>query len=81
MPIHELRDRPQAPFHQFHGARVPLPTVTNSRIVVTISTRPKQIGERLGLLATARVGDGGWVDLPVPITMKARDAFVAVPRK
>ena len=36
-------------------------------------------GERLGLLATAAVGDGGWVDLPVPVIVKAGDAFIAVP--
>jgi hypothetical protein len=36
-------------------------------------------GERLGLLATATVSDGGWVDLAEPITVKAGEAFVAVP--
>jgi hypothetical protein len=36
-------------------------------------------GERLGLLATAGVGDGGWVNLPEPILVRAGDAFVAVP--
>jgi hypothetical protein len=36
-------------------------------------------GERLGLLATAGVGDGGWVDLPEPITVRAGEAFIAVP--
>jgi len=35
-------------------------------------------GERLGLLANATVGDGGWVDLSVPIIVRAGDAFVAV---
>ena len=35
-------------------------------------------GERLGLLATATVGEGGWVDLPEPITVRAGDAFIAV---
>jgi hypothetical protein len=35
--------------------------------------------ERLGLLATATVGDGGWVDLPEPIIVRAGEAFVAVP--
>ena len=34
--------------------------------------------ERLGLLATAIVGDGGWVDLRAPILVKAGDAFIAV---
>ena len=36
-------------------------------------------GERLGLLATATVGEGGWVDLPEPIIVRAGDVFVAVP--
>ena len=36
-------------------------------------------GERLGLLMTAAVGDGGWVDLSVPLIVKTGDAFIAVP--
>ena len=36
-------------------------------------------GERLGLLATATVGEGGWVELAEPIIVQAGDAFVAVP--
>jgi hypothetical protein len=36
-------------------------------------------GERLGLLATATVGEGGWVDLAQPIIVRAGEAFVAVP--
>jgi hypothetical protein len=36
-------------------------------------------GERLGLLATATVGEGGWVDLGEPILVRAGDAFLAVP--
>jgi hypothetical protein len=36
-------------------------------------------GERLGLLATATVGEGGWVDLREPIIVRAGEAFVAVP--
>jgi len=36
-------------------------------------------GERRGLLATAGVGEGGWVDLPEPIIVRAGDAFIAVP--
>ena len=36
-------------------------------------------GERLGLLATAVGGDGGWVDLSEPIIAPAGEAFVAVP--
>jgi len=34
-------------------------------------------GERLGLIATASVGDGGWVNLGEPIIVRAGDAFVA----
>ncbi len=36
-------------------------------------------GERLGLLATATVGEGGWVDLNEPIIVRAGEAFIAVP--
>jgi hypothetical protein len=36
-------------------------------------------GERLGLLACATVGEGGWVDLSEPIVVRAGEAFVAVP--
>ena len=36
-------------------------------------------GERLGLQATATVGEGGWVDLAEPIIVRAGEAFVAVP--
>jgi hypothetical protein len=35
--------------------------------------------ERHGLLATAIVGEGGWVDLTEPIFVRAGEAFVAVP--
>jgi len=35
--------------------------------------------ERLGLLATVIVGEGGWVDLCEPIIVKAGEAFIAVP--
>jgi len=35
--------------------------------------------ERLGLLATSIVGDGGWVDLTEPIIVRAGGAFIAVP--
>jgi hypothetical protein len=39
------------------------------------------IGERLGLMATATVGEGGWVDLTEPIIVRAGEAFVAVPEQ
>ena len=38
-------------------------------------------GERLGLMATATVGEGGWVDLSEPIIVRAGDAFIAEPVK
>ena len=38
-------------------------------------------GERLGLLATATVSDGGWVDLGEPILVRAGEAFIAVPEQ
>ena len=36
-------------------------------------------GERLALLATANVGEGGWVALAEPIIVRAGEAFIAVP--
>lgn len=36
-------------------------------------------GKRLGLLATATVGEGGWVDLSEPIIVRAGEGFIAVP--
>jgi len=38
-------------------------------------------GERLGLLATAVVAGGGWVDLAQPLSVRAGEAFVAVPER
>ena len=35
--------------------------------------------ERRDLLASAIVGEGGWVDLSVPIIVRAGEAFIAVP--
>jgi hypothetical protein len=36
-------------------------------------------GDRLGLVATGIVGEGGWVDLADPIMVRAGDAFIVVP--
>lgn len=36
-------------------------------------------GVRLDLLTTGVAGDGGWVDLPELVSVRAGDAFVAVP--
>ena len=38
-----------------------------------------RLGISMGLLATATVGEGGWVDLTEPIIVRAGDAFIAVP--
>jgi hypothetical protein len=38
-------------------------------------------GELLGLLATATVGESGWVDLTEPIIVLAGETFVAVPEQ
>lgn len=38
-------------------------------------------GERLGLLTTASVGEGGWVDLPAPIIVRSGEGFVAAPEE
>ena len=37
--------------------------------------------KRLGLLATAAVGEGGWVDRLEPIIVRAGEAFIAVPEQ
>ena len=36
-------------------------------------------GERLGLLASATVDEGGWVNLQEPIIVRAGEGFIAVP--
>ena len=38
-------------------------------------------GERLGLLATAIMGEAGWVDLGEPILVRAGEAFLAMPEQ
>jgi hypothetical protein len=38
-------------------------------------------GARLDLLATATVGEGGWIRLTEPLVVRAGDAFVAVPER
>jgi len=38
-------------------------------------------GERLGLIASATAGDGGWVDLAEPIVVRAGEGFAAVPQE
>ncbi len=38
-------------------------------------------GVRLGLIASATAGEGGWVDLTEPIMVRAGEGFVAVPEE
>ena len=58
--------------------RFHLEGVGNGRRVSVFKIDPGT-GERLGLLATAAVGEGGWVDLPQPLAVRSGEAFVAVP--
>lgn len=58
--------------------RFHLESVEAGRRVSVFRIDPKT-HEQLGLLATTTVGEGGWVDLQEPITMRAGEAFVAVP--
>ncbi len=58
--------------------RFHLEGVEAGRRVVVYRLNP-MTGERLDLIALATAGDGGWVDLPVPIIVRAGDGFVAVP--
>jgi hypothetical protein len=59
--------------------RFHLEGVEAGRRVSVFKTDPNT-GERLGLLVTAMVGEGGWVDLAEPIMVRAEDAFIAVLR-
>ena len=58
--------------------RVHLDGIDAGRTVSVFKIDPGT-GERLGLLATATVGEGGWVDLHKPIIVKAGEVFIAVP--
>ena len=46
---------------------------------VTVFQIDADSGERRNILATTSVGEGGWVDLPEPIVVRAGEAFIAVP--
>lgn len=58
---------------RFHLEGVP------SGVPVRVYKQDPATGERLGLRATAVTGEGGWVDLPVPLVVRAGGAFAAVP--
>ena len=58
---------------RFHLEGVP----AGQRILV-FSVNP-DTGEKHDLLAMATVGEGGWVELPVPLIVRTGEAFIAVP--
>lgn len=47
--------------------------------LVSVFKIDSSTGERLGLLTTATVGEGGWVELQESIIIRGGEAFVAVP--
>lgn len=57
--------------------RFHLEGVEAGRLASVVKIDPST-GERLGLLAMATVGEGGWVDLDQPLIVLAGDAFIAV---
>lgn len=68
--FHFAEDRSIARFH--------LEGVEPGSAISVIKIDPES-GERLGLLATATVGDDGWVELQQPIIVRAGEGFIAVP--
>jgi putative acetyltransferase len=59
-------------------ARFHLEGIDVGRRVLVFKIDPRT-AERVGLLATAAVGEGGWVDLAEPIVVHAGEAFMAAP--
>ena len=74
------------PHYTFHFAddriipRFQLEGVEAGRRVSVFKIDPRS-GEGMGLLTTATVGEGGWVDLIDPIIVRAGEAFIAVPEQ
>lgn len=58
--------------------RFHLEGIEEGRRVSIIKIDP-ETGQRQGLLATATVGEGGWVDLAEAIIVRAGEGFIAVP--
>src|SRR6516162_4495346 len=58
--------------------RFHLEGIEKGRRVSVIKIDPAT-GQQQGSLATATVGEGGWVDLREPIMVRAGEAFIAVP--
>ena len=78
MPLYE---DPHFTFHFTDGRLIPcfrLEGVEAGRQVSAFTIDPGS-GGRLGLPATAAVGEGGWVDLGEPIIVRAGEAFIVVP--
>ena len=48
---------------------------------VTVYKYDASTQTRLGLIATATVGENGWVDLPDSIHVRAGEGFVALPEE
>jgi hypothetical protein len=59
--------------------RFHLEGIDSGRRVAVIKINPDN-RELLDELATAIVGEGGWVDLKEPIVMRTGEAFIAVPQ-
>lgn len=59
-------------------SRFHLEGVTSGTPVSVIKIDPES-NKHLGLLTTAAIGDGGWVDLEQPIVVRAGEAFIAMP--
>jgi len=59
-------------------ARFHLESVSAGQRVSVFKVDPGT-GERLDLLATGTVGEGGWVELDDPISVRAGEVFLAVP--
>jgi hypothetical protein len=73
-PWFEFRFAENRSISRFH-----LEGIDSGRRVAVIKINPDN-RELLHELATAIVGEGGWVDLKEPIIMRAGEAFIAVPQ-
>lgn len=58
--------------------RFHLEGVKSGQPVTVYSVNPES-GQRIELIATAAVGEDGWVDLAEPIVVKAGEMFVVEP--
>jgi hypothetical protein len=72
-PHHTFRFADDRVIPRFHLDAVPAGTPVAVYRIAPVTE------ERRELLATATVGEGGWVDLAEPLRVRAGDAFVAMP--